>query len=623
MLVLAVMLAACALFGLPGVLIHLNLRARGFGLIPSLGLGVAALVVIFSAAASVAGYSFTLQMGLTLALDAGLLLALRAGGSALPARWWPRLKRWQWLLLVLIAVVYLAPAFLIPVPFDTDAQGFGLLIATARASGSISTLAPFFSQVGWYYSPAYFLFGAQLADMTGTGIHTVMLGFSHLLSLGVIAGIGALGRRLGGRATGWWAMVAAAGGVALFTTLMDSAYTNLLGLWLTTTFLWTLGKALTNGARRDSLLAGMCLSAVLLGHPDSLLHLLLVYILFYVSAFFVRPRLSLSLYLRLTVTIPALGVLFSLPWLLHTFPLLGQIDVHERQFPQMQHIFWLFSINGGWVPLAALFGVWWAARRRHWLDVWSLTWLLPIVEISSLGNLDALSRRSALDPLQIMYPLGVAWHATIVPLSLLAACGLRPLGEWMDARVRWQAWLSGGLAVGLAGCFFSVVFARPIVAWSKAVVPPITGAVASPADVDAYRWLRANSPTSAKVLNYPGRYEGQWAPVIAERGAVYVRDQLFYIGAGGLRQRQQTMAPAFLDPASEGAHALMHEHGIDYVVVPQWLNRPEVRPTQFRWREPERLLQLSRFSDAEYLVLVADFDGAQIWQLKDSSFGSE
>jgi hypothetical protein len=67
----------------------------------------------------------------------------------------------------------------------------------------------------------------------------------------------------------------------------------------------------------------------------------------------------------------------------------------------------------------------------------------------------------------------------------------------------------------------------------------------------------------------------------------------------------------------------MHEHGIDYVVVPQWLNRPEVRPTQFRWREPERLLQLSRFSDAEYLVLVADFDGAQIWQLKDSSFGSE
>lgn len=617
MLVLAVMLAACALFGLPGVLIHMNLRARGFGMIPSLGLGMVVLVVLFSAAASAFGYSLYLQLGLTILLDVVLLLALRKGGAGRTTLWWPRLELWQSLMLALIGVVYLAPAFLIPVPFDTDAQGFGILISAVRTSGSINTLEPFYPQVGWYYSPAFFLFGAQLADLTGAGIHTVMLGFSHLLSLGVIAGIGALGSLLGGRVSGWWAAIAASGGVALFTTLMDSAYTNLLGIWLTATFLWMLGKALRSGLRRDTLLAGMCLSAVLLGHPDSILHLLMAYVLFYATAFFVRPKMRRSQYFKLTVIIPVLGVMLSLPWLLKTFPLLDLIDVHERQSPQLHHLYWLITINGGWVPLAALLGVWWAACRRHWLDIWSLTWLLPILEISSLGNLDALSRRTTLDPLQIMYPLGVAWHATIIPLSLLAVRGLQPIGEWVDSRVRWRKWLSGALVLGILGCIFGVVFSQPIVAWSKGMVPPITGAVASSADLDAFLWLRSNSPRKAKVLNYPGRYEGQWVPVIAERESVYVRDQLFYVGAEGLRQRQQIMTAVFLDPASEKAYAIMHEYGIDYVVVPQWFHRPALLSTQHRWSEPERLPQVSQFSDAKYLVLVADFDGAQVWNVND------
>ncbi|SVD16490.1 uncharacterized protein METZ01_LOCUS369344, partial [marine metagenome] len=112
-------------------------------------------------------------------------------------------------------------------------------------------------------------------------------------------------------------------------------------------------------------------------------------------------------------------------------------------------------------------------------------------------------------------------------------------------------------------------------------------------------------------------------PVITERESVYIRDQLFYVGAGALRQRQQNMAAAYLDPASEGAHDLMYEHGIDYVVVPQWLNRPALLSRQLRWREPARLPQYSRFSDAKYLELVADFDGAQVWQLKDEVGGSQ
>jgi hypothetical protein len=166
-----------------------------------------------------------------------------------------------------------------------------------------------------------------------------------------------------------------------------------------------------------------------------------------------------------------------------------------------------------------------------------------------------------------------------------------------------------------------VAFSRPIVAWSKTSVPPITGAVASTADLEAYKWLRENSPQRAKVLNYPGRYEGQWVPVIAERESVYVRDQLFYVRADSLRKLQHEMTVAYLDPASDASHELMRKNGIDYVVVPHWLNQPSLSNMQLRWRGPERLPQRSRFSDAKYLSLVADFDGAQVWKFNDQVVG--
>ena len=77
------------------------------------------------------------------------------------------------------------------------------------------------------------------------------------------------------------------------------------------------------------------------------------------------------------------------------------------------------------------------------------------------------------------------------------------------------------------------------------------------------------------------------------------------------------MAVAFLDPASNRAYELMIDHGIDYVVVPQWFNHPDSLSAQLRWRDPQRLPQLSKFSDAKYLDLVAVFDGAQVWKLKE------
>ena len=349
----------------------------------------------------------------------------------------------------------------------------------------------------------------------------------------------------------------------------------------------------------------------------------MAYTLFYFTAVLIRPALTWTKYIRVTVSIPLLGVLFALPWLIRILPLVHQIDVHERQFPQLHHLAWLLQINGVWVPILATLGLFVAARRRHWLDVWSVTWLLSIIEVSSLGNLDNLSRQTALDPMQVFYPFGVAWHATVIPLSLLAARALYPLGCWFARIARWERVVMHIVTLLLVVVGMGVAFRKPIATWSKSFVKPITGAVASEADTLVYNWIRANTPRDARLLNYPGSYEGQWAPVIAERQSVFFRDQLFYIGAEEMRHNKAAMVEAYLDPNSQQAYDLMRRNSIDYVVVPQALSRPELLVEQLRWRSPDYLVQRSWFADAPYQQLVADFDGAQIWQLKDSSFGSE
>ena len=76
------------------------------------------------------------------------------------------------------------------------------------------------------------------------------------------------------------------------------------------------------------------------------------------------------------------------------------------------------------------------------------------------------------------------------------------------------------------------------------------------------------------------------------------------------------MAVAFLDPSSDEAYDLIVKHEIDYVVVPQWFNVSGILQTELRWREPDKLPQVSLFHDAGYLDMVANFDGAQVWQVK-------
>ncbi len=52
------------------------------------------------------------------------------------------------------ALIFIIPALIVPVPLDTDAQGFGYLALMARLGGGFDTLAPFHPEITTSIRPA-------------------------------------------------------------------------------------------------------------------------------------------------------------------------------------------------------------------------------------------------------------------------------------------------------------------------------------------------------------------------------------------------------------------------------------------------------------------------------------
>ncbi len=611
-MLLLILFLICLCYFLPGMLLYSRLRSYGLRLPVCLGLGLAGLIVLDVWLASIVGYRFPLQFGVNVAAIAGL--AWWARNEIRPWLAWAR-TQWPWPAIGwgAVAAIFIVPAFVVPLPFDTDAQGFGLLALTVRLSGSITTLAPFWPEINYLYSPAFFLLAAQLADLAGgASMPVVLIGLGHALAVVTVAGVYAVGCEFGDERLGAWAAVFSVVGYALFSTVMDSAYTNVLGNFLTAAILVLVFRAARDPGRLKIALAAIALASLPLSHPDSIIHLLLAYIPFYLTIWLARERPTRQQYLTLTVVIPSIAIALCLPWIIRVLPLAGGVNVHERQNPLESFVWSLVELNGWLPPLLAVGGLAIAVWRRRWSDLWLIGWIVMILEISAYGHLDSLSRQTMLDPMQIFYPYGVAWHATIIPIPVLAAmavCAIPVLGRWRpppNLRVGVSA-----IVIGLS--LAASVLSDPIIQASKGRTH-IVGALSSAADQQAMRWLRNNTPPEAFILNYVG-IEGDWAPIIAERKTVQFREQLFYIGAGPAWALQEQLRRAYLDPASPESEERIRAAGVGYILVPQVIGQPEAFAAMMRWRPPFIEPQQSSFAEASYLELIQDFDGAQIWKI--------
>ncbi|MCC6803530.1 MAG: hypothetical protein IT319_11655 [Anaerolineae bacterium] len=514
------------------------------------------------------------------------------------------------------ALVFIIPALIAPVPLDTDAQGFGYLALTARLGGGFDTLAPFHPEITYLYSPGFPALVAYLSHQLGLGIQMVEMGTAVVFGLLLVWLAYDLGSELQDKRLGRAMALAMLGGVGLFTAFMDSHYTTLLALVFALAFVTFVIRYLRERLPGDAVAAGLMLGAVVISHPDTTIILALGYVPWLATMWLGKPRPALKTWLVLLIGVPVVGALAISPWLVHVRDLLGAeiVSPFERD-PSYWQV--MITYHGILIVPLALLGAVIGLRRRSQAAILSVVWLILILDFSTTGILPSLF--PWLPILRYDYPFSLAWHGPIIPYTILGGTSILWLWDrFAEARLgvllhrAAPALLVGVSALALVGLAVS----PQIIEISKDQVG-FFGAFSSAADVAAMEWIKANTPEDARVLNYPVAHEGDWVPVISERDSVYFRPQPFFHGTESVEAEQQAMLAFWQNPADPANADLLRAANIGYVIVPQIVANPNSIETMVRWRVPvEEVAMQSPVSDAPYLELVFEQDGAAVWAVR-------
>lgn len=537
------------------------------------------------------------------------------------------LPRWTWpsardfAALGVLIVVFGAIVALLPVPLDTDAQGFGYLALMLREGEDYTSLAPWHPEISYLYSPAYPGLIAHFSARLPVGIHALQLAFSAATAVVFLWMAYDFGAELGDRRAGRAFLAAAVIGLGLITAFMDSHYTALLALVCALAFLTFALRALRSPRWSNVLFAAICLAAVPLSQPDTTIALLIGYAPWLIALPLARPRPGWRAWAVVAVAIPLIALALVAPWLASIGDLLGS-DIDSPFEVALRHWRTLVFMHGGVIVALALIGAAIGLRQRTPAQLLMIVWLVAIVEFSTLGLLERTFPRVVEPLLKYDYPFSLAWHGPIIPYFALGGTALLALAarigtERVDAWTRRLAYPALALALGTVA--LGVAFFDPLLDASREVVS-FYGAFSSRADVAAMEWLRDHTPPDARVLNHPGPHEGDWAPIISERDTVYFRPQPFFRGAGQAENEQDAFRPLWRAPdaAPQDFAALLADYGVDYVLLPQVFGAPDRLDEMLRWRPPlpEAASYLtSPLSEASYLRLVYDENGARVYQV--------
>jgi hypothetical protein len=530
------------------------------------------------------------------------------------------------LFFVFAALVFVVPALVLPVPLDTDAQGFGYLGLMAKLGGGFKTLAPWHPEISYLYSPGFSALIAYLSKQLGAGMQTVQFGVGAVLATLLVWLAYDFGAEIRDKRLGRAMAVAMLAGVGLFTAYMDSHYTTLLGLVFALAFLTFIFRYLKYSTLPDAVAAGLMLGAVVLSHPDTTIILALGYVPWLLTMWLGKPRPTARQWLVLATGVPLVALIGIAPWLANIRDLLG--SPIESPFARSLD-YWRVMVfyHGLWVVPAAVVGAVVGLRRRSQETILAVVWLALILDFSSIGLLERLVPWLVAPLLRYDYPFSLAWHGPIIPYTMLAGGGL--LWAWE----RWVVPRFGELSprrvypvLGalIVAAVLVLVFNRELLAFSKGKVG-FFGAFASQDDVAAMEWLRHNTPPDARVLNFPGTqkdnsHESDWVPVIAERDSVYYRWQPFFRDNEASLAEQDRMRAFWSDPANPANADLLRDAHISYIIVPQIVANPASIEAMFRWRAPVTLdlPMRSSLEDAAFLTKVFDQNGAQVYQFQTS-----
>jgi hypothetical protein len=528
------------------------------------------------------------------------------------------------LLFTAVAILFIAPALIFPVPLGTDAQGFGYLGLMLRLGGTFDTLAPFQPDVSYLYAPGFSALIAYLSQQLSLPLHSVQFAVAAVLGLLIIWLAYDYGSELRDKRLGRAMALCMVIGTGLYTAYLDSHYTTMLALVFALAFLIYATRYLKEKRLLDVLAAGLLLGAVAICHPDTTIILGLGYAPWLLTMWLGEPRPTLRQWLVLALGIPLIALVAISPWLWSIRDLLGS-DIVSPFARNMDYLRVIVLYHGVIIVPLALLGAWLGVRKRDQATLLAIGWLIMVIDFSMTGVLETLLPFLVAPVLRYDYPFSIAWHGPIIPYAILGGNALL----WLWDRVGEQR-LGAGLhraapALLIAACALGVsvvIFSEPLRAFSKERLG-IYGAFSSSADVGAMDWLRENTPADALILNHPGPHEADWVPVIAERETIYFRPQPFFrdggageVGTVDVFSPTQTDLLAFWnDPADPANAALLRAAGVDYVLVPQVIGQPARFAELFRWRAGfiANTPQASCVCDAPYLTLLHDVDGAQVY----------
>ncbi len=520
------------------------------------------------------------------------------------------------LLFAFAALIFIIPAVILPVPLDTDAQGFGYLALMARSGGDFTSLAPWHPDVDYLYSPGFSALTAYLSQQLNLGLHTIQMGVGAVLATLFVWLAYDLGSEIQGKRLGRAMALASIIGLGLFTAYMDSHFTTVLALTFALAFLIYVYRYLRDGWMPDLIAAGLLLGAVVLAHPDTTIILGLGFVPWLLTMWFAKPQPDVRRWLALVIVVPAVALMGIAPWLMTIRDLLGS-EIVSPFTRDAGHALVMIIYHGVIIFPLALLGAWVGLRARDSMTLLAVGWLIVAFDFAVTGVLATLLPVLLEPVLRYEYPFSIAWHAPIIPYMILGGRALLWLWDRaLDARFgrALHRFAPIALIIGCAALIGVGVFHEPLLALSKGRVS-FFGAFASADDVTAMEWLRANAPADARILNHPGPHEGDWVPIIAERNTIYFRPQPFFRGTEAIEAEQDRLLAFWRDPADPANAELLAEADVAYVIVPQIFTTPAALATMFRWRPPiaDIVPMSSDPADAPYLTLIFDANGAQVY----------
>src|SRR5258708_33158979 len=334
---------------------------------------------------------FALLVGIFLAgtLSAGMYRAETQGGIKEYGGWpGPR----ELAFFIMVAIIFAVPAIVLPVPLDTDAQGFGYLALTLRNAGSLTTLAPYHPEINYLYSPGLPALVAYLGHQLNAGLQNIELAVGAVLSIVFVWVAYDFGNELDSgktRRTGIVTAVCALIGTGILTTDLDSHYTALLGLVFALAFLTFAIRFQRDGRRADFIAAAITLAGVPLAQPDMTIILVLGYVPWLATMWFAMPRPSVRRWLLMAAGIPLLALILVAPWLAKIAPLLAS-NISSPFTINPHNLLVMVAYHGGVIVLLSIIGIVLAVRRRNPVDLLMLPWIILLVDFSSIGLLPSI-----------------------------------------------------------------------------------------------------------------------------------------------------------------------------------------------------------------------------------------